>query len=278
MSAPSLQVPWYVCSGNHDYYGGSKGIEAEIQYTKKSERWQYPDFYFSKEVVAKDGTKLLVVSIDTWRLNGGDTYVKQDLATGRLALRNASRIRHELRVGKIEKALHDVLLRQFEEERPEAPLTVRGDQAQLSWIESTLAASSADWKIVIGHFPVHSATTGEHGDTASLIKQLQPILEQQKVDLYLNGHDHVLQHIQLNGVNYFGSGAGARSHSGMNTRYDGLKGYAAGQYGFMLHEGSRTALTTTFVQPGGAQPYSYTIRKAAPGPLQRLVESAGRWF
>ena len=27
--SPSLQVPWYVCSGNHDYYGGSKGIAAE---------------------------------------------------------------------------------------------------------------------------------------------------------------------------------------------------------------------------------------------------------
>ena len=28
----------YVCAGNHDYYGGSKGIEAEIQYSKVSSR------------------------------------------------------------------------------------------------------------------------------------------------------------------------------------------------------------------------------------------------
>lgn len=72
------QVPWYVCAGNHDYYGGSKGIEAEIQYTRRSARWQYPDFYFSREIVSKDGTKLLVLSIDTWRINGGDTYVKRE--------------------------------------------------------------------------------------------------------------------------------------------------------------------------------------------------------
>ena len=87
----------------------------------------------------------------------------------------------------------------------------------------------------------------------------------------------MLQHIQVNGVNYFGSGAGARSHSCMNTKYDGLKGYADGHYGFMVHEGSSSALTTTFIQPGGAQPYTYTIRKSR-GALQKLVESAGRWL
>ena len=40
--------------------------------------WIYPDFYFSKEVTTKYNTKILIVSIDTWRLNGGDTYVSPD--------------------------------------------------------------------------------------------------------------------------------------------------------------------------------------------------------
>ena len=126
---------------------------------------------------------------------------------------------------------------------------------------------------MIGHFPVYSATKGEHGDTPTLIKDLAPILQRTGVDLYFHGHDHVLQHLQLDGVNYFGSGAGARSHSGMNTGYKGLMGYAQGSYGFMVHEGSPTALTTTFVQPGGAEPYKYTIRKQRKGVLQRMVES-----
>jgi len=30
-------------------------------------------------------------------------------------------------------------------------------QAQLAWLETTLAASRADWLIVAGHFPMYSA-------------------------------------------------------------------------------------------------------------------------
>ena len=36
-----------------------------------------------------------------------------------------------------------------------------GDPEQLAWINETLATSKADWNLVIGHFPVYSATTGE---------------------------------------------------------------------------------------------------------------------
>ena len=86
------------------------------------------------------------------------------------------------------KGTRDTLLNNFAEAPPEAEgngvavsrlragasHAARGspsaDSAQLAWIESTLAASDADWKIVFGHFPVHSATTGEHGDTSYLLE------------------------------------------------------------------------------------------------------------
>jgi hypothetical protein len=82
-----------------------------------------------------------------------------------------------------------------------------GDQEQLAWIEKVLMASDADWKvkgpvclqnrlvanrhqpcdsrgaesdrpsqIVMGHFPIYSATTHEHGETAKLVEILDPIL------------------------------------------------------------------------------------------------------
>ncbi len=103
------------------------------------------------------------------------------------------------------------------------------------WVRETLAASTADWLVVAGHFPVYSAgacvralvvffflggggdtptphtlplqltrhhhptTTlkkGDHGDTPELKRHLKPLLERYGVDAYLCGHDHVLEYMK----------------------------------------------------------------------------------
>jgi hypothetical protein len=60
---------------------------------------------------------------------------------------------------------------------------------------------------------------------------LLPILTEQGVDAYFSGHDHILQHIyddREGPTHFFGSGAGARSHSGVNDGYTGLQVTAEG--------------------------------------------------
>eukprot|EP00463_Aulacantha_scolymantha_P002274 TRINITY_DN295_c0_g1_i1.p1 TRINITY_DN295_c0_g1~~TRINITY_DN295_c0_g1_i1.p1 ORF type:complete len:162 (-),score=29.94 TRINITY_DN295_c0_g1_i1:447-932(-) len=161
----------------------------------------------------------------------------------------------------MEKGKHDILLKTFAEEDLNNPIQVRDDQPQLDWIKTTLNNSTADWKIVIGHFPVYSCTTGEHGDTPKLIKDLLPILKAGGADLYFNGHDHILQHIFRDGIHFFGSGAGARRHNGVNKDYKGLQGYQQGSYGFMVHDVKKTSLTTVFVNEKGTKGYNYTINK-----------------
>jgi len=257
----SLQVPWYVCAGNHDYYGGAKGIQAEMDYSNSSKRWNYPSLYYAQNINTTDGTSILLVSTDTWRLNGGDTFVAFDPATNRSALRNITDILVKHQAGEITDGTAEQLLKHFSADDEENPLQVSGDDDQLKFIEDTLSGSSADWKIVMGHFPVHSATQKEHGDTPSLITDLQPLLEKYQADMYFNGHDHILQHIQINNVHYFGSGAGAREHSGVNTDYVGLKGYQEGSYGFMVHNGDKNSLTTSFISADGSVTYNYTITK-----------------
>lgn len=48
-------------------------------------------------------------------------------------------------------------------------------QANLLELESNLARSQAEWKIVIGHHPVYS--NGHHNSTAELIQHVQPLLQ-----------------------------------------------------------------------------------------------------
>ena len=238
-----------------------------MAYSDKSDRWIYPELYYNKEVTGSDGTTFNIISIDTWRLNSGDTYVLHEPKTGRSVLRNASMVHDHYARGMMNKGKFDALMKSFKEEPFETPIQERvkatGDPEQLVWINDTLASSKADWNLVIGHFPVYSATTGEHGDTAILVAYLMPILEEYggTNTLYFSGHDHILQHNQKSSVNYFGSGAGARTHTGVDTHADYLLGYHQGSYGFMVHSASSTELATDFVIDDESVPYSYTITK-----------------
>ena len=81
-------------------------------------------------------------------------------------------------------------------------------RTQRSWLSSTLARSRADWKIVVGHHPVFSASP-VHGGAEELQKFLRPVLEEHGVDVYLSGHEHDLQHCRSGSIDYLVSGAGS---------------------------------------------------------------------
>jgi tartrate-resistant acid phosphatase type 5 len=90
------------------------------------------------------------------------------------------------------------------------PYLIKQDTArQRRWIDSTLANAKEEWKIVVGHHPVYSAG-GEHGITPELINMLKPMFEKYKVQAYLCGHEHNLQHLQPTGsyTDYIVSGGG----------------------------------------------------------------------
>jgi tartrate-resistant acid phosphatase type 5 len=59
---PSLNVPWYVALGNHDYHGD---VGVQIAYTKTSSRWRMPDRYYTAAESAGQGTRLQLFCIDT---------------------------------------------------------------------------------------------------------------------------------------------------------------------------------------------------------------------
>ena len=82
------------------------------------------------------------------------------------------------------------------------------DPEQLVWLEETLAASTATWKIVALHHPPFSA--GYQGSSVDARDAFVPIFERYGVQLVLSGHDHDYQRSnEINGVTYIVSGAAA---------------------------------------------------------------------
>jgi tartrate-resistant acid phosphatase type 5 len=66
------------------------------------------------------------------------------------------------------------------------------------------ASQTATWLIVAGHYTIYSLA--DHGDNPELISRLVPLFAKYGVHVYLHGHDHVLQHISWQGVEYITSG------------------------------------------------------------------------
>jgi tartrate-resistant acid phosphatase type 5 len=186
-TAPSLQMPWHVALGNHDYHGN---CDAQIEYSKTSKRWNMPARYY----------------IRTERIDATNAVEFFFLDTMPMATFDDS-----------EAQFHDNV--QWE-----------ALPKQMAWFESSLKASTAPWKIVIGHHPVFSG--GEHGDTPYIVEHILPLLEKYKVQAYFNGHDHDLQHLQAGAVNLFCSGGGSKPRANLNdtphTKFaKGCSGFAA---------------------------------------------------
>jgi hypothetical protein len=124
-------------------------------------------------------------------------------------------------------------------------------ERQLTWLRAELARSTAKWKIVYGHFPVY-----EQSDyTVARQRQLLlPILEQYKVDMYLAGHHHTIQHWQMDGIDYVVTGAGGASNYslGDTTKANPARKFVASRPAFADVEVADGSLTVRFVGIGGS--------------------------
>ena len=141
----------YVVLGNHDHYGDA---EAQIQFSgmKPSpdaggRKWILPHFFWTMEQVV-GSAKVQLVFIDTALL---------DLDITRKTLEE--KISHGV--------VNESALAHFDSHRPARE---KHGEDQLGWLEGILSASSADFLIVIGHYPVYSG--GEHGSTQSLLTKV----------------------------------------------------------------------------------------------------------
>lgn len=144
--------------------------QAQIDYAATSARWKMPSRYYK-------------VSGDTAGLPGVDLFA---IDTSPLVHKYSE---------KAEAAIA-------------ANVTQQDTAAQLAWLDRELAASTALMKLVFGHHTIRSGGSG-HGETPELVELVRPILVKHGVSAYINGHDHDLQHIRRDGLDYVLCGAGS---------------------------------------------------------------------
>lgn len=107
-------------------------------------------------------------------------------------------------------------------------------ERQLSWLKQVLGRSTARWKIVVGHHPLHTGGSRRHNKRIKKLRSLlQPIFIDHRANFYLSGHEHQLELLKPKGQTpyYIISGAASdRRHVGWLKRY---RKFAARKRGFV---------------------------------------------
>lgn len=134
-------------------------------------------------------------------------------------------------------------------------------------VDSALKHSTAKWKIVVGHHTIKSAS--QHGNTLELESQLLPILEENNVDFYINGHDHCLQHIidTNSHIHFLTSGGGSMAWRGDIKWWnpEELKLYHDGQ-GFMYVEMTKKVANFSYYDVFGNVLHKWSLSKELDSP------------
>ena len=128
---------------------------------------------------------------------------------------------------------------------------------QTRWLDSLLSASSDRWVIVVGHHPIYSAAP-KHGDTPELKSAILPILERHHVPVYICGHDHIMQHLEDNAMDFFVCGGGAE-HRDVNERGDVV--YGTGSLGFLSVTAYRDSLNFSMFDENNVLLHQATFKK-----------------
>jgi acid phosphatase len=118
---------------------------------------------------------------------------------------------------------------------------------QLMWLDSALGACKSKWKFVAGHHPIY--TTSKEGETPELVARMLPILLKHHVNAYICGHNHNMQHLRQDGMDFFVSGTGSQARDAADSSKKAL--YSDQQAGILDLLVSPDKMTATFIDAWG---------------------------
>jgi hypothetical protein len=174
-----MGVPWYHSLGNHDY-GFSP--EAQLLLNETIPEWNMDDRYYHRRIILPTGIITNIIVLDT------NPCVKDYRGTDRrrwdpcgTQYPDCSPIAEPCR-------FHENIISQ-------------DCDAQLSWAKGVFAnIPDGEWVFVVGHHKAEEINVADFQTT---------IFDNPRVHLYLNGHNHNLEHYSVNGqAKYMTTGAG----------------------------------------------------------------------
>jgi tartrate-resistant acid phosphatase type 5 len=137
-------------------------------------------------------------------------------------------------------------------------MTKEEQEEQQQWLAAELAKPrSTPFLALAAHHPVYS--NGVHRDDPSLIARWEPLLRQHKVDLYLSGHDHDLQHLEFAGhpTSFIISGGGGAELVNWTTQPRKRGPFGARALGFTDLELSKDAVILRHIGKDGNTLYEF---------------------
>ena len=220
------RIPSFPILGNHDYI---QNPESQIQYSKINPIWQMPFYYYDFKINLNKQSVHFIM-IDTCLL-------AEDITV--FLLKNTF-------VQDAELNNYYQLLKKYQ-------------MKQKLWIQKKLENSTSKWKFVCGHYPILS--NGPHIISLELQNYLMPLLEKYKVDFYISGHDHNLQHIVQNNINYVISGGFSTFYSKKDVdRGNNIK-FVSDTGGYALFEMNDNIISMDFRSPTNSSIYHYLFSK-----------------
>jgi hypothetical protein len=135
---------------------------------------------------------------------------------------------------------------------------------QLKWLDESLGASKARWKIVFSHHSIYSSSR-MHSQYTKLRGQLEPLYVKHGVSAVFSGHSHCFERIKpQQGVHYFTEGAsGEIKHKTLDRKN---QFFAAGEdqkNSFLIVQAGENELKVEAIGADGSLIDSYTIKHAA---------------
>ncbi|WP_457557460.1 metallophosphoesterase [Candidatus Harpocratesius sp.] len=138
---------------------------------------------------------------------------------------------------------------------------------QQTWFENKLKALDPDdWIIVMNHAYYYASSTEYQGvpwyDNPDMINTFQALFKQYGVDMVFSGHDHQMEHIDQEGVNYFIVGAMGGPHDLDPTYYSPNSMFFDNtHFGFADVQFNNGNVTVSFRTPENVLLYNVTISK-----------------
>jgi tartrate-resistant acid phosphatase type 5 len=135
---------------------------------------------------------------------------------------------------------------------------------ELDWIRAELAKPRPTWLVACAHHPLYS--NGDHGDVGPLQKDWGAMFDEARLDLFIAGHDHDLQHLELPGhaPSFLLVGGGGATTRPM--RVDRRGPFSTSGYGFAHVNFTPQQMTARIVRVDGQVVHEF-IRDAGIGRM-----------